>query len=64
MIRTYASVAPVVDTSDIAEYFHKSTTVGYLITSMFLLGYVFGPAWGPGAFSRSIFRVPGSLSLL
>ena len=50
MVRTYASAAPVVDTTRIAQDFHKSATVGYLITSMFLLGYVFGPMWGPGVF--------------
>ena len=55
MIRTYASAAPVVDTQEIARHFHKSPTVGYLITSMFLFGYVVGPiVWGPGAFAHPI----------
>jgi MFS family permease len=35
MIRTYASAAPVIYVLGIAEHFHKSTTFGYLITSMF-----------------------------
>ncbi|KAF9648346.1 MFS general substrate transporter [Thelephora ganbajun] len=47
---TYASAAPVIDTFRIARHFHKSATIGYLITSMFLFGYVFGPAiWGPSS---------------
>ncbi|KAF9788500.1 MFS general substrate transporter [Thelephora terrestris] len=47
---TYASAAPVNDTLRIASHFHKSTTLGYLITSMFLFGYVFGPIiWGPSS---------------
>ena len=59
MIRTYASAAPVADTLEIARHFHKSPIVGYLITSMFLLGYVFGPiVWGPGMFTPSVIWHP------
>jgi len=52
------------DTVRIAHHFHKSTIVGYLITSMFLLGYVFGPiVWGPGMLSRSIVRTRENLTI-
>jgi DHA1 family multidrug resistance protein-like MFS transporter len=34
----------------VAKEFGVSEEVGYLITSMFLVGYVFGPlVWGPGS---------------
>lgn len=62
MVRTYASAAPVMDTLRIAQQFHKSEIVGYLITSMFLLGYVFGPVvWGPCMFSLSVAQARESL---
>jgi DHA1 family multidrug resistance protein-like MFS transporter len=34
----------------VAREFGTSNEVGYLITSMFLVGYIFGPlVWGPGS---------------
>jgi multidrug resistance protein len=47
---TFASSAPASSSHFIAEEFGSSTEVSYLITSMFLVGYVFGPMfWGPGS---------------
>ncbi|KAJ7306916.1 MFS polyamine transporter [Mycena albidolilacea] len=47
---TFASSAPSSATSAIVEAFDVSAEVSYLITSTFLLGYVFGPLfWGPGS---------------
>lgn len=47
---TFASSAPTSATLLIAEQFHISTEVANLITTCFLLGYVFGPFfWGPGS---------------
>ncbi|KAI9457481.1 MFS polyamine transporter [Lactarius psammicola] len=47
---TFASSAPASSTPSIAKEFGSSTEVSYLITSMFLVGYVFGPMfWGPGS---------------
>ena len=47
---TFASSAPASSTPAIAEEFGSSIEVSYLITSMFLVGYVFGPMfWGPGS---------------
>ncbi|KAI9430447.1 MFS polyamine transporter [Lactarius indigo] len=47
---TFASSAPSSSTHIIAKEFGSSTEVSYFITSVFLLGYVFGPMfWGPGS---------------
>ncbi|KAJ6536435.1 major facilitator superfamily domain-containing protein [Mycena vulgaris] len=47
---TFASSAPSSATLSIMEAFNVSAEVSYLITSTFLLGYVFGPLfWGPGS---------------
>ncbi|KAF8154437.1 MFS polyamine transporter [Crassisporium funariophilum] len=47
---TFASSAPSAATSRIKAEFHISNEVSYLITTTFLLGYVFGPLfWGPGS---------------
>ncbi|KAI0354077.1 MFS polyamine transporter [Trametes cingulata] len=58
---TFASSAPSAAGLYIAEEFHASKEVGYLVTSIFLCGYVVGPLlWGPGSelFGRQIiFRV-------
>ncbi|CDO78123.1 hypothetical protein BN946_scf184725.g2 [Trametes cinnabarina] len=58
---TFASSAPSTAGEYIAAEFHASTELGYLVTSIFLCGYVCGPSlWGPGSelFGRRIiFRV-------
>ncbi|TFK83428.1 MFS polyamine transporter [Polyporus arcularius HHB13444] len=58
---TFASSAPSAAGAYIAAEFGVSTEVGYLVTSIFLCGYVVGPLlWGPGSelFGRRlIFRV-------
>ncbi|KAH9941408.1 MFS polyamine transporter [Amylocystis lapponica] len=47
---TFASSAPSSAAPYIAANFEKSDEVGYLVTSVFLLGYVAGPlVWGPGS---------------
>ncbi|TBU28211.1 MFS general substrate transporter [Dichomitus squalens] len=47
---TFASSAPSAAGSFIAREFGVSTEVGYLVTSIFLCGYVVGPLlWGPGS---------------
>ncbi|KAF5378919.1 hypothetical protein D9757_008720 [Collybiopsis confluens] len=47
---TFASSAPSAATSRIIEQFGISTEVSFLVTSVFLLGYVFGPfVAGPGS---------------
>lgn len=47
---TFASSAPSSSTITIAKEFGSSKEVSYLITSMFLVGYIFGPMfWGPGS---------------
>ncbi|KAJ7461146.1 MFS polyamine transporter [Mycena latifolia] len=47
---TFASSAPSSATFAIMEAFDVKAEVSYLITSTFLLGYVFGPLfWGPGS---------------
>ncbi|KAK7053650.1 MFS general substrate transporter [Favolaschia claudopus] len=47
---TFASSAPSSATIPIREELHISAEVSYLITSVFLVGYVFGPlVWGPGS---------------
>ncbi|KAJ6506234.1 MFS polyamine transporter [Mycena vitilis] len=47
---TFASSAPSSASQSIVEAFDVSAEVSYLITSVFLLGYVFGPLfWGPGS---------------
>ncbi|KAJ6587791.1 MFS polyamine transporter [Mycena sp. CBHHK59/15] len=47
---TFASSAPSSASLSIAKQFDTSPEVSYLITSVFLLGYVFGPLfWGPGS---------------
>ncbi|KAI0666449.1 MFS polyamine transporter [Trametes maxima] len=58
---TFASSAPSAAGLFIVQEFHSSTEVGYLVTSIFLCGYVVGPIlWGPGSelFGRQIiFRI-------
>ncbi|KAH9061862.1 MFS polyamine transporter [Lactarius vividus] len=47
---TFASSAPASSTITIAKEFGSSEEVSYLITSVFLVGYIFGPMfWGPGS---------------
>ncbi|KAI0061389.1 MFS polyamine transporter [Artomyces pyxidatus] len=47
---TFASSAPSSATLYIAADLHTSAEVSYLVTSIFLVGYVFGPMfWGPGS---------------
>ncbi|KAH9947520.1 MFS polyamine transporter [Amylocystis lapponica] len=47
---TFASSAPSFATPFIAAHFRKTDEVGYLVTSLFLIGYVVGPLiWGPGS---------------
>ncbi|KAI0746294.1 MFS polyamine transporter [Daedaleopsis nitida] len=47
---TFASSAPSSSVVRIALEFGVSTEVGYLVTSVFLCGYVVGPLlWGPGS---------------
>ncbi|KAF8638639.1 hypothetical protein AX17_002064 [Amanita inopinata Kibby_2008] len=47
---TFASSAPTSTVRDIVEEFGVPMEVSYLITTTFLLGYVFGPLfWGPGS---------------
>ncbi|KAJ4485233.1 MFS polyamine transporter [Lentinula aciculospora] len=47
---TFASSAPSSATSRIIEQFGISEEVSYLVTSVFLVGYVFGPfVFGPGS---------------
>ncbi|CAK5271079.1 unnamed protein product [Mycena citricolor] len=47
---TFASSAPSSALGSIRAEFGISAEVSYLITSVFLLGYVFGPlVWGPGS---------------
>ncbi|KAJ7690229.1 MFS general substrate transporter [Mycena rosella] len=47
---TFASSAPSSATVSIMAAFNVEAEVSYLITSTFLLGYVFGPLfWGPGS---------------
>ncbi|KAF8879261.1 MFS polyamine transporter [Infundibulicybe gibba] len=47
---TFASSAPTSATGDIIKAFGITKEVSYLLTTMFLLGYVFGPLfWGPGS---------------
>ncbi|PIL27281.1 MFS general substrate transporter [Ganoderma sinense ZZ0214-1] len=58
---TFASSAPSSASTYIAKEFGVKTEVGYLVTSIFLCGYVVGPLlWGPGSelFGRQIiFRI-------
>ncbi|PPQ75171.1 hypothetical protein CVT26_008701 [Gymnopilus dilepis] len=47
---TFASSAPSSASEKLAVEFNVPAEVGYLITTTFLLGYVFGPLfWGPGS---------------
>ncbi|KAH9476296.1 Ascochitine biosynthesis cluster MFS transporter [Psilocybe cubensis] len=47
---TFASSAPSSAAHEIMAEFNTSKEVSYLITTVFLLGYVFGPSfWGPGS---------------
>ncbi|KAJ6550978.1 MFS general substrate transporter [Mycena vulgaris] len=47
---TFASSAPSSATVAIMKEFNITSEVSYLVTSTFLLGYVFGPLfWGPGS---------------
>jgi MFS family permease len=49
-IRTFASSAPTAATVPITRTFDVPKEDGYLVTSLFLLGYVLGPLfWGPGS---------------
>ncbi|KAJ7171187.1 MFS general substrate transporter [Mycena filopes] len=65
---TFASSAPSAATFSIVQAFDVSPEVSYLTTSLFLLGYGFGPLlWGPGSelvgrrpilvFSTSIYTI-------
>ncbi|KAG6910333.1 hypothetical protein DXG01_011401 [Tephrocybe rancida] len=48
--RTFASSAPTSTTNAIKAQFNVSSEITYLITTVFLLGYTFGPLfWGPGS---------------
>ena len=61
LFRTFASSAPAAAGAEFAREFGATTEIGYLVTSIFLCGYVLGPLlWGPGSelFGRQvIFRV-------
>lgn len=47
---TFASSAPTTATIDIMDAFNVSNEIADLVTTVFLLGYVFGPLlWGPGS---------------
>jgi MFS family permease len=47
---TFASSAPTAASLPIAATFHVSNEISYLVTTVFLLGYVVGPLfWGPGS---------------
>ncbi|KAF8960814.1 MFS polyamine transporter [Flammula alnicola] len=47
---TFASSAPSSASRRIMSEFHVTAEISYLITTTFLLGYVFGPLfWGPGS---------------
>ncbi|KAI0050469.1 MFS polyamine transporter [Auriscalpium vulgare] len=47
---TFSSSAPTSSLRFFAEEFHSSSEASYLTTTLFLLGYVFGPPiWGPGS---------------
>jgi hypothetical protein len=48
--RTFASSAPTSASLYIAKEFEVSAEISYLITTLFLVGYVVGPVlWGPGS---------------
>lgn len=50
LCRTFASSAPTSATIAIERQFGISSEVSYLVTTLFLVGYVFGPIiWGPGS---------------
>ncbi|KAI0254465.1 MFS polyamine transporter [Lactifluus subvellereus] len=58
---TYSSSSPSSTPPFIEREFHSSKVVSYLVTTMFLLGYVFGPIfWGPGSevFGRRVILIP------
>ncbi|KZP33542.1 MFS general substrate transporter [Athelia psychrophila] len=65
---TFASSAPSTTSAGISASFHVSAEVTYLVTTVFLLGYVTGPViWGPGSEllgRRTIFVVCMSLYTL
>ncbi|KAI0946742.1 hypothetical protein AcW1_010117 [Taiwanofungus camphoratus] len=47
---TFASSAPSSAGEYIAAHFHRPTEYAYLVTSVFLFGYIIGPLfWGPGS---------------
>ncbi|PCH37698.1 MFS polyamine transporter [Wolfiporia cocos MD-104 SS10] len=47
---TFASSAPSSAGLAIAEHFHKPTEYAYVVTTVFLCGYIIGPLfWGPGS---------------
>jgi DHA1 family multidrug resistance protein-like MFS transporter len=47
---TFASSAPTAASKDIGAQFDVPLEITYLVTTVFLLGYVFGPLlWGPGS---------------
>ncbi|TFY75862.1 hypothetical protein EWM64_g8151 [Hericium alpestre] len=63
--RTFASSLPSSMSRKLIAHFHFSAEVAYLLTSLFLVGYILGPMfWGPGSelFGRRPIFV-GTLSL-
>ncbi|PFH45654.1 hypothetical protein AMATHDRAFT_71263 [Amanita thiersii Skay4041] len=47
---TFASSAPSATSRSLVQEFHITNEVSYLVTTVFLIGYVFGPLfWGPGS---------------
>ncbi|TFY79171.1 hypothetical protein EWM64_g4840 [Hericium alpestre] len=47
---TFASSMPSFMSRKLIAHFHFSAEVGYLVTSLFLVGYILGPMfWGPGS---------------
>ncbi|KAI0050323.1 MFS polyamine transporter [Auriscalpium vulgare] len=47
---TFASTGPSAATLNIAHDLHAQLEVSYLVTTLFVMGYVFGPwFWGPGS---------------
>ena len=54
--RTFASSAPSTAAFRVAAEFHSSTEVSYLVTSVFLVGYVFGTSGYPPS-SVVVFKI-------
>ncbi|KAK2462832.1 hypothetical protein APHAL10511_005144 [Amanita phalloides] len=47
---SFASSAPSTTSQALVKHFHITAETSYLVTTVFLLGYVFGPLfWGPGS---------------